>query len=75
MGLLSHKISVQNPQESIPLIPREEREEQEQGEGENHGRRGGVLCLGTREKGERERKGVRGLLTPTTLNPKRLNYH
>ena len=32
-GLLSRSISVQNPQESIPLIPREEREEEKREEG------------------------------------------
>ena len=34
MGLLSRTISVQNPQVSIPLIPREEREEVEKKEEE-----------------------------------------
>ena len=32
-GLLSRSISVQNPQESIPLIPREKREEEKRGKG------------------------------------------
>ena len=63
-GLLSRSISVQKPQESIPLIPREEREEEEQGEGENHGRRG-RLCSGARE-----RERVREYLCPLTLGQK-----
>ena len=67
LGLLSHTISVQNPQESIPLIPREEREEEKKGEG-GGGRPGGGAGLAAWEKGEGE--GVRGYLTPTTLNPK-----
>ena len=41
-GLLSRSISVQNPQESIPLIPREEREEEKRGE-EGGGRPGEEL--------------------------------
>jgi len=55
-GLLSHQISVQKSQQSIPLFPREEREE------EKRGRRG--TCRGrwravqAREKREPER--VRG---------------
>ena len=48
-GLLSRSISVQNPQESIPLIPREEREEGKRGEGG-----GGGTGLAARAK-ERER--------------------
>ena len=44
-GLLSRSISVQNPQESIPLIPREDREEEKRGErgGGRPGGGGGVL--------------------------------
>ena len=70
-GLLSRSISVQNPQESIPLIPSEEREEEKRGEGEGGrpGRGGGVLSRQKKEL-EREREGVRGYLTPTSLNPK-----
>ena len=34
LGFLSHTISVQGPQESIPLIPREEREEERKKEEE-----------------------------------------
>jgi len=45
LGLLSRIISVQNPQVSIPLIPKEEREEEKRGEGgeESPGRGGDVL--------------------------------
>ena len=68
-GLLSRSISVQNPQESIPLIPREEREEEKKGEGGGGRPRGGA-GLAAWEKGEGEGEGVRGYLTPTTLNPK-----
>ena len=55
-GLLSRSISVQNPQESIPLIPREEREEEKRGE-EGGGRQRGdgvLFCLvpGAKERGE-----------------------
>ena len=65
LGLLSHTISVQRSQESIPQIPREERKEKERrAPGE-----GGVLFW-AQEKKEREGEGVRGFLTPTTLNPK-----
>ena len=67
MGLLSRTISVQNPQVSIPLIPREEREEVEKKEEEKGARREAMCCSGRREK---ERERVRGFLTPTTLNPK-----
>ena len=55
-GLLSRSISVENPQESIPLIPREEREEEKRGEG-GGGRQeggGGLLSRPKRERG-RER--------------------
>ena len=40
MGLLSRTISVQNPQLSIPLILREEREEEKRGEGGGRQERG-----------------------------------
>ena len=60
-GLLSRSISVQNPQESIPLIPREEREEEQE-------RREGEAACSVQAKRERER--VRGYLTPTNLNLK-----
>ena len=70
-GLLSRSISEQNPQESIPLIPREEREEERKGERGARRRRAALfLRPGKREKREREGEGVRGYLTPTTLNPK-----
>ena len=68
-GLLSRSISVQNPQESIPLIPREEREEGKRGEG-GGGRQEGALVWLPGQKREKEGEGVRGYLTPTTLNPK-----
>ena len=67
-GLLSRSISVQNPQESIPLIPREEREEEKRGEGGGHQQVEAACCPG--KKREREREGVMGYLTPTTINPK-----
>ena len=38
------------------------------------GGRRGVLLWAPEEKREGGREGVRGLLNPTTLNPKRLNY-
>ena len=52
MGLLSHTISVQKPQESIPLILREEREE-EQREREDRapGERGRAAGLGGWRRG------------------------
>ena len=55
-GLLSRSISVQNPQESMPLIPREEREEEKRGEG-GGGRqeREVVCCPGKKRDEERER--------------------
>ena len=58
-GLLSRSISVQKPQESMPLILREEREEEKRGEG--GGRQGGeqLLCSCARGK-EREGERVRG---------------
>ena len=59
-GLLSRSISVQNSQESIPLIPREEREEEEQGEGESHGRERRACCSGKRERGRRRLDWERG---------------
>jgi len=65
-GLLSRSISVQNPHESIPLILREERDREEERRAPGRGQSSG--CTGKRER-ERER-GVRGYLTPTTLNPK-----
>ena len=69
MGLLSRTISVQNPQVSIPLTHREEREEVEKEEGARE--RSYLLCSCARgKKREREGEGVRGFLTPTTLNPK-----
>ena len=67
-GLLSRSISVQNPQESMPLIPREETEEERK---EEDARREGRTVLASRKRQrEREGEGVRGYLTPTTLNPK-----
>ena len=67
MGLLSRSISVQKLKN--PSL-REEREEeqrgQEEGAWEMRGRWSGLL--GARREGER--RGVRGFLTPTTLNPK-----
>ena len=54
-GLLSRSISVQNPQESIPLIPREEREEEKRGE-ERGGRQKGRPRTVQAKRGERERE-------------------
>ena len=59
-GLLSRSISVQNPQESIPLVLILERRGRKNRENESHGREegtrpGGVAVLivpGTRERGE-----------------------
>ena len=69
-GLLSRSISIQNPQESMPLIPREEREKNRR-KGGRGAREGAACCPGRREKEpEREGEEVRGYLTPTTLNPK-----
>ena len=65
-GLLSRSISVQNPQESMPLIPREEREKNRRKGG--RGAREGEAACSVQAKRERER--VRGYLTPITLNPK-----
>ena len=43
-SLLSRTISVQKPQESIPLIPREEREEEEEEKEEEGGARRRWWC-------------------------------
>ena len=77
MGLLSRSISVQNPQESIPLIPREEREEEERGEGE--GRQGGEVAPLFLRQGKGKTGSVRGrggerVFNPNNSQPKRLNY-
>ena len=55
-GLLSLSISVQNPQESMPLIPREEREEERE---EEDARREGRSVLASRKR-QKERKRGRG---------------
>ena len=52
-GLLSRSISVQNPQESIPLIPREEREEEKRGEGGGGRQEGVAACCPAQKKRER----------------------
>ena len=63
MGLLSHTISVQGLQESIPKILSLKRKEGENREGESHGREEGGVLL--REK-ERERgEGGERYLSPT----------
>ena len=56
MGLLSRSISIQNPQVSIPLIPREVREEEKR-DREGMPRRGDDVLL---RSGKRERKRGRG---------------
>ena len=56
------KIHLQNPN------PREEKEEQRGGERGDVRRRAALFWR--QEKGEREGEGVKGYLTPTTLNPK-----
>ena len=62
MGFLSRTISVQNPQVSIPLIHREEREEVEKKEEEGAWERSSLLCSCARgKKREREREGVGGV--------------
>ena len=50
------------------------REGREGRRGRAPGGRRGVLLWAPEEKREGGREGVRGFLTPTTLNPKRLNY-
>ena len=67
-GLLSHSISVQslkNPY--LESYPREEK-------GRKRGRKRGAPtreeACSIQEKREKERKGVRGFLTPTTLTQK-----
>ena len=65
MGLLSHTISVQSLEESIPKNLSLERKA---GGGRGAREEGGVLSRCS--KREREGEGVRGFLTPTTLNPK-----
>ena len=57
-GLLSRSISVQNPQESIPLIPREEREEEKKGEGGGGRPRGGAGLAARAKERERGRGGI-----------------
>ena len=69
-GLLSQSISVQNPQKSIPLIPREEREEEKRGEG-GGGRQEGALVWLPGQKREKEGEWV---FNPNNSHPKRLNY-
>ena len=69
-GLLSRSISIQNPQESMPLIPREEREEEKRGE-EGGGRQKGRPCTVKAKRGEREGEGV---FNPNNSQLKRLNY-
>ena len=66
LGLLSHTISVQKSQESIPLIL-ERRDGAERHGGDARRGDGVLLRSGKRERG---REGVRGFLTPTTLTPK-----
>ena len=55
-GLLSRSISVQNPQESMPLIPREEREKERKEKEEEGAREREEACCfsvaGARERGE-----------------------
>jgi len=57
LGLLSHTISVHSLQKSIPLIPREEREEEEREIGRGGRRQEDVVAwcwflAGARERGE-----------------------
>ena len=59
-GLLSHQISVQKSQQSIPQIPREEREE-ERREGWRTGEKELLLWA----PGKRERGGGERYLSPT----------
>ena len=74
MGLLSRTISIQNPQVSIPLVPRVEREEGKRGAG-GGGRQGegGLRAVQVREKRARGRGGE-GVFNPNNSHPKRLNY-
>ena len=67
MGLLSRLISVQKLKN--PSL-REEREEEHRGDWERRQEMGRLPVLDAGEKREREREGVRGFLTPTTLTPK-----
>ena len=70
MGLLSRTISIQNPQVSIPLIPRDEREEERR----RRGRQGeDVLLFAPGKKGE-EGEGVREIFIPPPTLDQRLNY-
>ena len=71
-GFLSHQISVQKSQQSIPLFPREERKEEEKGE---HRREvgaweGGGCCLCVQEKREEEREGE-GVFNPNNSQPQK----
>ena len=54
-GLLSQSISVQNHQKSIPLIPREEREEERKGERGARRRRAALFLR--QEKGKKRGRG------------------
>ena len=64
-GLLSHQISVQKSQQSIPLFSREEREEErKRRRTPGRGRRRAVQA-----KGERERE--RGVFNPNNSQPKK----
>ena len=70
-GLLSHSISVQSLKN--PYLESYPREEKGRRRGRERGAPGGGAALFLRHgKGKREpeREGVRGYLTPTTLNPK-----
>ena len=71
MGLLSRTISVQNPQVSIPLIHREEREEVEKEEGAWE--RSYLLCLCARGKKRERGRGGEGVFNPNNSQPKKLN--
>ena len=76
MGPLSRSISVQNSQESIPLIPREEREEEKRGGGGRQGGEAAPLFL-PRGKGKTESEKGRGaerVFNPNNSHPKRLHY-
>ena len=68
-GLLSHSISVQGLKKYILLILPLEKKRKNREEEEEDARKEEAACYPGKRR-EREGEGVRGYLTPTTLNPK-----
>ena len=69
LGLLSHTISVQKSQQSIPKVLILERRGRNREKKRRRAPGERAACCPFKRR-EREGEGVRGFLTPTTLNPK-----